>query len=349
MPAATFQGYPAGQEYAGQGYAGQNYAQQGYPQQSYGSQGYGSQGYGQPGYATSASTASRTPRWPFVVVGAVLVLGVAGVVTWGAVGGGWFDRAQPDPAPVATGSADPSDPSSDPTGATAAPTTGAEEVVDVDVPLGATTSVSVPAGAQAQAVVTFPADGLYLITASSTDDSDAYVALSTPQGALSFSDYHPLPAQALGLSGEDAMIAGWFAAGEHTVGISDYYSEAAEIDVTLTSLGDGGGALTEAVPTSVEVPEGGVWVGYLDLTEGQDLELDVRSTSGNDLTAAVVASDGLFWENDDRSDEAIADVGGDAFDPYVEPDAVQGGRVVVMVADFDGAAGTAEVTPWISR
>jgi hypothetical protein len=97
------------------------------------------------------------------------------------------------------------------------------------------------------------------------------------------------------------------------------------------------------------VPEDGVWVGYLDLVEGESLEIDVRTTSGDDLTAAVLTVDGLIWDDDDRTDEVRRDVGGDFLDPYVATENMPGGRVVVMVGELDGAGGTAEVTAWIIR
>jgi Protein of unknown function (DUF2510) len=366
----TGQGY-GGQNYGGQNYGGQNYPGQTYPgqtyagqnqaQQGYGIPSYASQGYPQPGHAAPPGTGPGRARWPFAVAGGVLVLVVAGLATWGATSGGWFDGAQPEPArsdtPTVAPTTDPTDPGTDgasPSDPSSAPSDDPSSTAGATSDGGAltldtATTVAVPDGSAVTATVDLPADGIYLISATSTDGSDPYLTLTTPSGEELTGDYYPRPAEALGVSDDDAMIAGWFTAGTHTVAISDYYDAAAGIEVTVRSLGEADGALVEAVPTAIAVPEGGVWIGYVDVAAGQTLEVDVRTTSGNDLTAAVATRDGAVWENDDRSSEVQEDVGGDSLDPYVQTEAPPEGRAVVMIADFDGAAGTAEVTPWIIR
>ncbi|GMA30780.1 DUF2510 domain-containing protein [Litorihabitans aurantiacus] len=324
---SSYPGYSAGPTGHGQGQG------PGQSQPTYlgAGQGYGhaAPGYATaPGYPVSPDGARASgERWPFVVAGVVVgaALLIVGVVAWGAFSQGWFDGG-PTPIASPTSQADP-------------PT-----IVDGTFAVDGTTIVDVPRDTLVESVVDLPTDGIYLITVTSTDDSDPFLALEAPDGTYAEADYAPAPAGSLGLDGDDAALVGWYTAGPHTVTASDYYGDPARMEVTITNLGEGDGALVDGVTSSIEVPADGLWIGYLDVADGASATLDARTTSGGDLRAALSAWDGLVWENDDRPQEVLDDVGGDSLDPYVTTDVLLEERLVVLVGDFRGEGGTADVT-----
>ncbi|ACQ79701.1 peptidase domain protein [Beutenbergia cavernae DSM 12333] len=311
----------------GQQQPGQQYDAYGQPQ---GAAAYGGPG-GPGGPGPGGSGGNRGLVIALIAIGAVVVI-VLAVLGIRLLTAGGDPTTLPTQQPTVQPTSDPTDP----------PTTGGGNATG-ELPLDSPVEVSVPAGATFEATFTIPEDGLYVIAAEGQDDADTTLALLDSSGSeIAAIDDHPSAARNLFNSTYDSLLTGYYAAGDYTVVVAEYYGDAADVTLSATHVAEAVEIPTQSAQFSV--PEGSAWFGWVTIADGESVTLDARATTDDgDLRMSLVAPDGDdVLDNDDRGSDADTQ-GGDSYDPLIVASDLPAGRYVVVISDYNGAAADATI------
>ena len=262
-----------------------------------------------------------------------------GVVSAAVVGTGvWFglslldgsdSDAASSPTPTTAASTAPSvtptvttDPTSAdaPTGA-AAPATGT-----VALPLDELITGNVPAGGTYAATFEVVAEGVYVLSTLAPDGvADLVMSLSDANGTvIAQGDDLPAAGSIMGGGLYDPLLTVSLTAGVYSVNLTEYDGLAADFDIAVLYAQTKGALFPDTFDVQLEAEY--YWIGWIDIPEGGTLTVDAIATTDSDLAAVIMAPNGTYWENDDRS--------GSDKNPYVSAPGLSAGRYVVLVSEY---------------
>ncbi|WP_251839529.1 DUF2510 domain-containing protein [Oceanitalea stevensii] len=335
---------PYGQQQAQPGYGQQDYGQQ---QQPYGQYPAGQQPYGQSPYATGPNAYGQQPGADDggsgkglvigIIIAAVVLIGVAVTAVVLLLGGG--DDAEPTtrPTPTSTTAEPTQDPTTgdateDPTDDTTgdAPTGGA--VSGGELELGASVGGAIASGETWTGTIVVD-EATPVVVDVVADSGDLTVSLTG--GAVDVSNDDRRYFQASGeASSLDPAVGAYLEPGEYEVAVSAY-SGSVEADFTVTTTVPE--IVTPGDSIAVDLAEGEVWLGALELSDRSTVVLDSVAEDGDGMLG-VFTSSGSLEGADDSSEGA-----GGITDPYLELE-LPAGVHVISFSGYRAEALTSELS-----
>ena len=292
-----------------------------------------------PTYYVGQNSPAKKSRTGLAVAGGVAAALVAGTGVWLGLNAlnGSTTEASSSPTPTSTSAAPTAPPvTADPTSASVPTAAALPATSTVPLPFGELVTGTVPAGGTFAASFEVIVEGVYVISPYAPDGAaDLVMTLFSSDGTqIAQGDDQPVAGGIMGGGAYDPLLAVYLTAGTYNVHLTDLNSLAVDFDLTAHRSVTKGGLFADTFDMTLDA--GYYWLGWIDVPEGGTLTVDASASTESDLAAMIMAPDGTYWENDDRS--------GEDQNPYLSASGLSAGRYVVLVSEYYWEAADLTIT-----
>lgn len=212
---------------------------------------------------------------------------------------------------------------------TTAPTSDGEVVV------GQAVEGSVPRNGEWVGAVTVDEAGAYVVDARTLDGDDLQLVVrDSDGGALAYNDDRGYLVR-MGADYLDPLVVLDLEPGEYQVALSEYRDRRSGFTLTMQPLTEQVG-LQDSIEARLAEHEG--YLAVLEVPDGAELTVDVRSISNSDPTLVIRSLDrDAMWSEDDRG------AGERSLDPLMEDVQLEPGRYALIVAEYWGEPMTVQI------
>ncbi len=324
---------------------GQSWTGQTAPGQQAGQYGQQPQQGGAPGYAPGQPEPKKSNLAVWIISGLAALLVAIIILVIVLVTSGDDDSAEEEAPTEEDEAAEDESPEDEAPEEEPEETEAAEDEEDSPEPgdrvleVGDTVLLELEEDEEASVEMTVEEPGLYHVYTTSSSGTDPVMEIYSAEGDLidSADDGGSDSSNPL-----DGGVEVFLLEGDYELAVWDFRGDEAEIEVSAELEEALEAETIDAGDHDFSVSRNGAWVALVDVSEGDEVTIDVRGEDDDDAVLDVLLPDGSTEYNDDRDSDAPDS--GNRFDPYLEFEVEEDGTMIIMITGWSDSAVDGEMS-----